>query len=30
VEGSYYNAIPFDYLSHSKPDSYGVNVSRYG
>jgi hypothetical protein len=30
VEGSYYSAIPFDYLSHSKPDSYDVKVSHYG
>ena len=30
VEGNYYSAIPFDYLNHSKPDSYNVNVSQYG
>ena len=28
VEGSYYSAIPFDYLRHSKPDSYDVKVSQ--
>ena len=30
VEGSYYSAIPFDYLSHSKPDGYALNISHYG
>ena len=26
VEGGYYRAIAFDYLSHSKPDHYGLNA----
>jgi EAL domain-containing protein (putative c-di-GMP-specific phosphodiesterase class I) len=29
VEGGYYRAIAFDYLSHSKPDHYDLNVSNY-
>ena len=29
VEGGYYRAIAFDYLSHSKPDHYGLNASKY-
>ena len=29
VEGGYYRAIAFDYLSHSKPDHYGLNASNY-
>ena len=27
VEGGYYRAIAFDYLSHSKPGHYGLNAS---
>ena len=29
VEGGYYRAIAFDYLSHSKPEHYGLNASNY-
>ena len=29
VEGGYYRAIAFDYLSNSKPDHYGLNASNY-
>jgi len=29
VEGGYYSAIPFDYLSNSKPDHYDLNASSY-
>ena len=29
VEGSYYSAIAFDYLSHSKPDQYDLTASNY-
>jgi hypothetical protein len=29
VEGGYYRAIAFDYLSHSKPDHYGLNAIKY-
>ena len=29
VEGGYYRAIAFDYLSHSKPGHYGLNASNY-
>ena len=29
VEGGYYRAIAFDYLSHSKPGHYGLNASHY-
>ncbi|MDD1627635.1 MAG: hypothetical protein LUQ26_09225 [Methylococcaceae bacterium] len=29
VEGGYYRAIAFDYLSHSQPDHYDLNTSRY-
>lgn len=29
VEGSYYSAIAFDYLNHSKSDRYDLNTSRY-
>jgi len=29
VEGSYYSAIAFDYLSHSKPDQYDFTTSSY-
>jgi hypothetical protein len=29
VEGDFYRAIAFDYLSHSKPDHYDVNASNY-
>ena len=28
VEGGYYRAIAFDYLSHSKPEQYGLNASQ--
>ncbi len=30
VEGSYYSTIPFDYLGHSKPESYDAKSSHYG
>ena len=29
VEGGYYRAIAFDYLSHSKPDQYDLNAHNY-
>ena len=29
VEGGYYRAIAFDYLSHSKPDQYDLNANIY-
>ncbi len=29
VEGGYYRAIAFDYLSHSKPEHYDLNASNY-
>ncbi len=29
VEGGYYSAIAFDYLSNSKPDHYDLNASSY-